>query len=77
MHTYEGVLLFSCDGTVPAARGRGMQEALIDYRLRALPAGTIATAEVSPGSGSERNYLRCGFEIAYARTHWRKQLAIG
>jgi hypothetical protein len=75
MHSYEGVMLFSCDGTVPSARGKGMQETLINYRLQALPSRSIAAAEVTPGGGSERNYLRCGFQIAYARTHWRKQLA--
>jgi hypothetical protein len=77
MHSYDGVMLLSCDGTVPSARGKGLQAALIEYRLGALDQGMIAMAEVTPGGGSERNYLRCGFEIAYARTHWRKQLAIG
>ena len=75
MHSYDGVLLFSCDGTVPSSRGKGLQSALIDYRLRALPTDMIAIAEVTPGGGSERNYLRCGFQIAYTRTHWRKPLA--
>jgi hypothetical protein len=61
------VVIFGNDGTHPAARGRGAQRALIEDRLAALPAGTLATAEVAPGSTSERNYLRCGFRIAYTR----------
>ena len=67
---YGNVVIFGNDGTHPEARGTGAQTALIEDRLRVLPVGTIATAEVAPGSGSERNYLRCGFRIAYTRTHY-------
>ncbi len=66
----DGVWIFGCDGTLREARGRGAQTALILERLRRLPPGALAVAEVAPGSGSERNYLRCGFEIAYRRTHY-------
>ena len=68
--TYDDVVIFGNDGTDPAERGRGVQTALITGRLEALPAGTLVTAEVAPGSGSERNYLRCGFQIAYERTSY-------
>ena len=68
--TYDDVVIFANDATVPEARARGAQKALIEERLEAVPAGMIVTAEVAPGSGSERNYLRCGFRIAYARAHW-------
>jgi hypothetical protein len=34
----------------------------------------MAVAEVEPGSTSERNYLRCGFTIAYTRTHYSRAL---
>jgi hypothetical protein len=67
--TYDDVVILGNDGTVPEARRSGAQTALIDERVRALPAGKIVAAEVAPGSGSERNYLRCGFQIAYTRTH--------
>jgi GNAT superfamily N-acetyltransferase len=66
--TYDDVVVFGNDGTDPAARGRGVQTALITGRLEALPAGALVAAEVAPGSGSERNYLRCGFQVAYERT---------
>jgi hypothetical protein len=72
IHAYPGVTIFSCDGTLPSARVKGLQSALIGHRLRILPSGSIAMAEVTPGGGSERNYLRCGFTLAYSRTHWRK-----
>jgi hypothetical protein len=64
---YDDVAVFGNDGTHPVHRGRGYQRALIEDRLAALPTGAIAAAEVAPGSGSERNYLRCGFHIAYTR----------
>ena len=71
---YDPVVIFGNDGTRPEARGRGAQRALIDARLGALPAGCVAVAEVAPGSGSERNYLRSGFAIAYTRTHFTRTL---
>ena len=52
--------------TVPSARRRGVQSALIRHRL-ALAASSgcaIATTTVAPGGDSERNLLRHGFD------HW-------
>ena len=71
---YDPVVIFGNDGTRPEARGRGAQRALIDARLGALPARCVAVAEVAPDSGSERNYLRSGFHIAYTRTHFTRSL---
>ena len=71
---YGTVAIFGCDGTLPEARGRGAQRALILHRLREIGPEAIVTAEVAPDSVSERNYLRCGFEIAYARMHFTRQL---
>jgi hypothetical protein len=69
------VAIFGNDATCPPARGRGVQTATILARLRAVaPLGfRCVAAEVAPGSSSERNYLRCGFEIAYRRT-WHSRL---
>jgi len=72
--TYDDVVIFGNDGTLPQARRRGAQTALIADRLGALPAGKIVMAEVAPGSGSERNYLRCGFQIAYTRSQYVKAI---
>lgn len=72
--SFGDVALFACDGTHPEARGRGYQTAIIQARLHhaARLEHTWATAEVAPGSGSERNYLRAGFRRAYQRTHFAR-----
>ena len=72
---YDDVVVFGCDGTLPDARGRGAQAALIATRLRAVPAGRIVVAEVTPDSGSERNYLRGGFQLVYTRSHYVRRLS--
>jgi GNAT superfamily N-acetyltransferase len=58
--------------TAPPARGRGYQTALIQDRIaRAREAGsTIARATAKPGTPSERNFRRAGFEVLYSRTTW-------
>lgn len=50
--------------TLPGARGRGVQSASINHRLRiAMAAGcTVATTTTVAGGASERNLRRCGFE---------------
>ena len=48
---------------------------LIRARLDLVRRGVVAVAEVNPGAGSERNYLRSGFQIAYQRRHYTKPLA--
>ena len=72
---YDDVVIFGCDGTLPDARGRGAQMTLIAARLKAVQAGKVVVAEVAPGSGSERNYLRSGFQIAYTRAHYIRSLS--
>jgi hypothetical protein len=70
------VAIFGNDATVPRARGRGAQSAIIQARLQAIAAlpFSYAVAEVAPESTSERNYLRCGFEIAYKRLWYSKAI---
>jgi hypothetical protein len=70
----DDVVIFANDTTIPEARRLGAQTALIQARLTMVGEDAVAVAEVAPGSGSERNYIRCGFEIAYTRTHY--QLAL-
>jgi GNAT superfamily N-acetyltransferase len=57
------------DATLPSARGRGLQLALIRHRIRhAAQLGCdLASASVLPGSISHRNYERAGFQLIYAR----------
>ena len=58
--------------TVPEARGRGVQRDLLRLRLeRAAARGArLAVVTTTPGSISQRNVLRAGFSILYARTRF-------
>jgi GNAT superfamily N-acetyltransferase len=68
-----GVALLAGASTVPEARRRGAQLALLDARL-AYAAGRgcdLAMMCAQPGSASQRNAERQGFRIAYTRIKWR------
>ena len=56
-------------GTLPRARGRGVQKALVRRRLAdAHAAGcTFAVVTTAPGTRSQQNVMRRGFELLYAR----------
>jgi GNAT superfamily N-acetyltransferase len=56
-------------GTLPAARGRGVQKALLQRRLAdAHAAGcTLAVVTTAPGTRSQENVMRRGFELLYTR----------
>jgi GNAT superfamily N-acetyltransferase len=67
--TRQGVTSLFGTSVHPAHRGRGIQQALIAVRLelgRALGA-ELATITSHPGIPTERNAVRLGFEMAYAR----------
>jgi GNAT superfamily N-acetyltransferase len=55
--------------TRPEQRGKGVHTALVFARLEAalLRACRLATALATPGSPSERNLRRLGFDVAYTR----------
>ena len=57
------------DGTLVRYRCQGVQNALVQARLRyaASQGAKLATATVFPGSGSQRNYERNGFQVAYTK----------
>jgi GNAT superfamily N-acetyltransferase len=71
----EGVALLAGASTVPEARRRGAQLALLDARLAyASERGCdLAMLCAQPGSGSQRNAERHGFRIAYTRIKWRQK----
>lgn len=73
MSIHEGVALLAGASTVPEARGRGAQLALLDARLRhaAEHGCDLAMMCALPGSASQRNAERQGFRIAYTRVKWR------
>jgi ribosomal protein S18 acetylase RimI-like enzyme len=64
-----GTAHFFSDATLPAARGRGVQTALIRARLALAMENEsdLAMASTMPGSISQRNYERLGFQIVYTR----------
>lgn len=72
MSICEGVALLAGASTVPEARKRGAQLALLDARLRhAAEAGCdLAMMCALPGTPSQRNAERQGFRIAYTRVKW-------
>ncbi|MEO8594765.1 MAG: hypothetical protein ABI759_15715 [Candidatus Solibacter sp.] len=66
---YDGLLTCFADSTIASCRRGGLQRELIEARLNeglALGCG-LATASTLPGSGSQRNYERLGFEVVYTR----------
>ncbi|MGC4084676.1 MAG: GNAT family N-acetyltransferase [Vicinamibacterales bacterium] len=71
------VALLAGASTVPGARGRGAQRALLAARLRfaAEQGCTLAMMCAGPGSISQRNAERNGFRIAYTRIKWHKPVS--
>jgi len=69
----DGVALLAGASTVPSARRRGAQRALLEARLRfaAEHGCALAMMGASPGSASQRNAERQGFRIAYSRIKWQ------
>ena len=67
-----GTALLAGASTVPAARRRGAQRALLQARLRfaAEQGCDLVMIGAQPGSASQRNAERQGFRIAYTRIKW-------
>jgi GNAT superfamily N-acetyltransferase len=70
---HEGVALFGGAATVPEARRRGLQAALLDARMRyaAEHGCDLAMMVAEAGSNSQRNAERKGFRVAYTRLKWK------
>lgn len=75
MSLHSGVVLLGGACTIPTARRKGAQRALLEFRLRhAIEAGCdVAMMGADPGSASQRNAERQGFRIAYTRIKWQKR----
>jgi GNAT superfamily N-acetyltransferase len=71
----QGLASFYGDSTLVAARGQGIQRALIEHRLAhfARTGCDLAAATVIPGSASHRNYDRCGFQLIYMRVNLMRE----
>lgn len=70
---YDEVCILAGAATVPVARNRGVQNALLDARLRlARDSGcSLAMICALPGSQSQKNAQKNGFNIAYTRIKWQ------
>jgi GNAT superfamily N-acetyltransferase len=75
MGVQQRVGLFYGDATSKEARGLGVQSALIRYRvaLAARLGCDLAMASVIPGSISNRNYERAGFQLVYMRVNVKRE----
>lgn len=73
----ERVAVLSGAATLPEARRRGAQAALLGERLRfaAEQGCDLAMMCTAPGSDSQRNAERWGFRIAYTRIQWHQAAA--
>lgn len=73
LYVYDDVAILAGASTVPAARRRGAQTALLDARMRYAAAQNCKLAMMCalPGSQSQRNAEKNGFRIAYTRTKWQ------
>jgi GNAT superfamily N-acetyltransferase len=69
MAVHSGLATLFADSTIPGFRGIGLQSALIRERLRVAFANgsDLAAASTLPGSVSQRNYERNGFQVAYTK----------
>lgn len=66
---HHGLAVLFADGTTAEHRRAGLHRELIAARLNeAIATGCdLATASTLPGSGSQRNYERMGFQVVYTR----------
>ncbi len=71
---HNGVALLGGASTIPAARRRGAQSALLRVRLEhAAKMGVdLAMMVATPGSASQRNGERQGFRPTYVRSKWQR-----
>ena len=69
LRLFEGVAQLAGAATLPAHRRRGVQSSLLAARLeRAAAAGCeLAVVTTEPGSKSQQNVQRQGFELLYSR----------
>ncbi|MBV9074274.1 MAG: GNAT family N-acetyltransferase [Acidobacteria bacterium] len=70
---HEGVALFGGAATVPEMRRQGLQTALMNARMcyAAEHECDLAMVVTLPGSESQRNAQRRGFQVAYTRIKWK------
>ena len=75
LYLHDGVALFAGASTRPDARRQGVQRALFESRLaHAAAVGCdLAMMVAAPGSTSQKNAQRMGFQPVYCRVKWGRQ----
>lgn len=67
-YVIDRVLGIAGTATVPAFRRRGVQQAVVAYALESgVGRADLAMATTAPGSLSQRNFERAGFQVVYTR----------
>lgn len=76
LQIYDDVCILAGASTIPDARRRGAQNALLAARLRFADEKGCRFAMMCalPGSQSQKNAQKNGFQIAYTRTKWHLPL---
>jgi GNAT superfamily N-acetyltransferase len=70
----EGTSYLGGAATLPAWRGQGCQAALVQRRVEdAAATCDLVMSQTSPGSASQRNLQRLGFQLAYTTVVWSPQ----
>ena len=68
VYVLDGVLGIAGTTTLPAFRRRGVQQALVTHALKTgAGRADLAMATTAPGSISQRNFERAGFQVVYTR----------
>ena len=72
---HEGIAQLCGASTLPAERRRGVQSALLARRLDDAGRGgcTVAVVTTQPGSKSQQNVQRQGFDLLYSRNILRRE----
>ena len=70
---YDDVCILAGATTVPEARNRGVQNGLLSARLNFAASRGCKLAMICalPGSQSQKNAQKNGFQIAYTRIKWQ------
>lgn len=71
---HDDVAVLAGASTIPEGRNQGAQNALLAARLKfaAAKGCMLAIMGAAPGSQSQKNAQKNGFNIAYTRTKWQK-----
>lgn len=74
LYIYDDVAMLAGASTIVSGRNQGAQTALLEDRLQfAVSKGcSLAIMGAAPGSQSQKNAQKNGFQIAYTRTKWQK-----